>query len=120
MTPSSSFRFALPLAVAVVGVACTTQTSTPTADSGADGAATVDASTDAVTVDAAEPTDPANLQPPPPGQGVHMTTGAFDVPAGTEVQDCYFFQVSALEQAAGLPTTLPIDVHRVQIVQKAG
>ncbi len=67
-----------------------------------------------------EPTDPSQLQPPPSGQGVQLKTDLFTVPASTEVQNCYFFQVSQLEQQFGLATDKPLDVHRVQIVQKAG
>jgi hypothetical protein len=65
-------------------------------------------------------TDPAKLQPPPSGQGVQLKTEAFTVAAGQEVQNCYFFKVSDLEQAAGMQADQPLDVHRVQIVQKAG
>ena len=67
-----------------------------------------------------EPTDPGTLAAPPQGQGVQMKTPAFDVDADTEVQNCYFFRVSDLEKAAALPTDQPIEVHRVQIVEKAG
>ncbi len=49
-----------------------------------------------------------------------MKIAAFPVPANTEIQSCYFYKVSDLEQAAGLPTDQPIEVHRVQIVQTAG
>jgi hypothetical protein len=65
-------------------------------------------------------TDPAALSAPPSGQGVQLKTAAFDVPANTEVQSCYFFKVSDLEAAAGAPADQPIEVHRVQIVQKPG
>jgi hypothetical protein len=64
--------------------------------------------------------NPAQLQAPPPGHGVQMKTDAFAVPMGTELQSCYFFKVSDLEQAAGLDPSQPIEVHRVQIVQLAG
>jgi len=67
-----------------------------------------------------DPTDPSQLSPPPSGQGVQMLTNAFAVPAGTEIQACYFFKVSDLEQAAGMDPTQPLEVHRVQIVQKPG
>ncbi len=67
-----------------------------------------------------EPTDPSHLAPPAKGQGVQVLTNAFAVPPSTEVQACYFFRVSDLAKAAGLDPTKPIDVHRVQIVQKAG
>jgi hypothetical protein len=117
MTYALRLHLALSLAAAVLNVACTTETSAPAKPAAEAGAPDTG---NAGPSDAAEPTDPANLAAPPQGQGVHMTTGPFDVAAGTEVQDCFFFQVSALEQAAGLPTTQPIDVHRVQIVQKVG
>jgi hypothetical protein len=42
------------------------------------------------------------------------------VAAGTEVQSCYFFKVSDLASAGGFDPTQPVDVHRVQIVQRAG
>jgi hypothetical protein len=57
---------------------------------------------------------------PPQGQGVQMKTPAFDVPPDSELQGCYFFKVSDLEAAAGLPTDQPIEVHRVEIIQKVG
>jgi hypothetical protein len=47
-------------------------------------------------------------------------TDAFTIPAGTEIQACYFFKVSDLAQAAGMDPTQPLQVHRVQIVQKPG
>jgi hypothetical protein len=67
-----------------------------------------------------EPTDPAQLDAPASGDGVQMKTDAFTVPAGTELQGCYFFKVSDLAAAAGVDPTQPLDVHRVEIVQKAG
>jgi hypothetical protein len=66
------------------------------------------------------PTDPATLAPPSDGQGVQLKTPAFEVAADMEIQNCYFFKVSDLEKAAGLPTDQPIEVHRVQIVETAG
>ncbi len=77
-------------------------------------------------VDAAEPppdagpTDPGALAPPPAGLGIQMITDAFPVPAGTELQSCYFFKVSDLAAAAGFDPGKPLDVHRVQVVQKPG
>jgi hypothetical protein len=48
-------------------------------------------------------------------------TNAFNVPAGTEVQACYFFKVSDLMAAAGWdPSATSIQVHRIQVVQKPG
>jgi hypothetical protein len=64
--------------------------------------------------------DPAALMPPPAGQGLQMKLEPFAVPAGTEVQSCYFFKVSDLASASGFDPAQPVDVHRVQIVQKAG
>ncbi len=64
--------------------------------------------------------DPAALTAPPAGQGVQLKTGAFAVDPNTEVQNCYFFKVSDLEAEAGLPTDQPLEVHRVQVVQKPG
>jgi hypothetical protein len=49
-----------------------------------------------------------------------MKTAAFTVATGTEVQNCYFFRVSDLEMAAGMPTDQSLWVSRVQIVQKPG
>jgi hypothetical protein len=64
--------------------------------------------------------DPGSLAPPPAGQGIQMKTDAFAVPASTELQSCYFFKVSDLASAAGLDPAQPIDVHRVEVVQKPG
>jgi hypothetical protein len=69
---------------------------------------------------AEEPTDPGQLPAPPSGQGLQMKTDAFGVAPGTEVQNCYFFRVADLAQSAGFPAGQPINVHRVQIVQKVG
>jgi hypothetical protein len=50
-----------------------------------------------------------------------MKTDAFHVPAGTELQACYFFKVSDLMAAAGYdPSVTSIPVHRIQVVQKDG
>jgi hypothetical protein len=54
------------------------------------------------------------------GQGVQMLTDAFTVPPGHEIQDCYFFKVADLLKQAGMDPTKPLDVHRVQIVQRSG
>ncbi|MGH7293675.1 MAG: hypothetical protein ACRELB_02020, partial [Polyangiaceae bacterium] len=66
------------------------------------------------------PTDPSQLAPPPSGQGIQLMTQAFDVPAGEEVQACYFYKVSDLLAANGMDPTQPLDLHRIQIVQKPG
>lgn len=65
-------------------------------------------------------TDPEALQAPPKGQGFQFKTDAFAVPPGTEEQDCYFFKVSDLIAAGGLPAGQPAELHRIQFVQKVG
>ncbi len=65
-------------------------------------------------------TDPALLQPPAAGTGFQMKTDSFEVPPGTEEQDCFFFKVGDLATAAGMPAGQPVNLHRVQIVQKEG
>ena len=74
----------------------------------------------AASPDAGEPTDPSQLPPPAAGTGVKMVTDAFTVPAGEELQVCYFFKVSDLLQANGMDPTQPLELHRVQVVQKPG
>lgn len=64
--------------------------------------------------------DPAHLDPPPSGQGFQFETGEFEVPLGTEEQDCYFFQVKDLAKAGGLDPTKPVNLHRVEIAQRDG
>ncbi len=64
--------------------------------------------------------DLAQLDPPPTGQGFQFGTPEFIVPAGTEEQDCYFFQVKDLEKAAGLDPTKPVNLHHVQVAQTVG
>jgi hypothetical protein len=49
-----------------------------------------------------------------------MKTEAFAVAAGTEVQSCYFFKVRDLASANGFDPIQPLNVHRVQIVQRPG
>lgn len=93
---SSLKRLLLPLPAVVIWLACSPSTPNP------------------------PPVDPSSLAPPPQGQGMQMKTGNFDVAAGNEVQDCYFFKVSDLEAAGGLPTDQSAFLHRVQIVQKPG
>lgn len=70
-----------------------------------------------------EPTptpDPAQIDPPAPGQGFQLHTPTFDVPAGAEKQDCYFFRVSDLAKANGLDPASPHFIHRVQLSQRDG
>lgn len=65
-------------------------------------------------------TDPAALSAPPPGQGFQLKTDLFSVGPGEEVQNCYFFRVRDVAKANGMPDSEPVNLHRVQIVQKAG
>ncbi len=65
-------------------------------------------------------TDPSKLSPPEPGKGFQFKTPSFAVPAGVEEQSCYFFKLSELAQAGGMPAGEAINLHRVQIVQRAG
>lgn len=65
------------------------------------------------------PGDPAQLDPPPAGQGFQITTGEISVAPGAEVQNCYFFKVRDLATAGGLPSA-KVNLHRVQIAQTIG
>jgi hypothetical protein len=65
-------------------------------------------------------TDPSQLTAPPQGQGFQLKTGEFPVAASTEVQDCYFFKVRDLAASGGLDPNGPVELHRVQAVQKVG
>ena len=67
-----------------------------------------------------EATDPSQLDAPASGQGVQLKTDLFTVPAGTEVQACYFFKVADLLKEGGMDATKPLELHRVEIVQKPG
>ena len=64
--------------------------------------------------------DPSELAAPPAGEGFQMQTEDISVAPGNEVQDCYFFKVSELAAAAGLPADRPVNLHRVQIAQRDG
>jgi hypothetical protein len=64
--------------------------------------------------------DPAHIDAPPSGQGFQLGTADFEVPQGTEEQDCYFFKVSDLAKAGGLDPALPVNLHRIQIAQRIG
>jgi hypothetical protein len=48
-----------------------------------------------------------------------MLIPPFDVGPGQEVQNCYFFKVSDLETAAGMPSG-PLPVNRIQTVETPG
>jgi len=60
------------------------------------------------------------LDPPPVGQGVQITSPAIAIPAGTEIQNCYFFKVSDLLSKAGLDPTSTLNLHHIQVSQKIG
>src|SRR5689334_8323374 len=64
--------------------------------------------------------DPAQLDPPPAGQGFQISTEDTVVASGEEVQDCYFYRVSDLLAEAGLAADAPFDLHRIQIAQRDG
>jgi hypothetical protein len=65
-------------------------------------------------------TDPAQLDPPPQGQGFQLETETIKVEPGVEQQDCYFFRVRDLAAQNGLNPDAPVYLHRVQIAQRAG
>jgi hypothetical protein len=64
--------------------------------------------------------NPDDLQPPPSGEGVQFATPDITVAAGDEIQNCYFFQVKDLEAMGGIDAAKPLNLHEVQIAQKAG
>lgn len=72
--------------------------------------------------DDAEPLahDPSQLKAPAPGTGFQFRTELFSVAPGDEVQDCYFYKISDLAKAGGLPENEPVNLHRVQLVQTDG
>jgi len=66
------------------------------------------------------PVTPENLQAPAQGQGFQFRTHLFQVNAGEEVQDCYFFKIRDLARQGGLPEDEPVNLHRIQMVQREG
>ncbi len=62
-----------------------------------------------VACDTKDPLD-VQLAPPATGQGFQLSTPAFDVPAGAEVQDCYFVAAPDVETW----------VHRIVVAQNPG
>ena len=70
--------------------------------------------------DAPVPPTTETLQAPAAGQGFQFRTPLFQVNAGEEVQDCYFFKVRDLAKQGGLPENEPVNLHRIQMVQRAG
>ena len=65
-------------------------------------------------------TDPAQLDPPPAGAGFQVQTEDIEVPSGVEQQDCYFFRIRDLAEAAGMNPDEPVNLNRVQIAQRDG
>ena len=64
--------------------------------------------------------DPSKLEAPLKGQGFQLRTPTFSVEPGQERQDCYFFKVRDLAAGNGLDPDQPVNLHRVQIVQRDG
>jgi hypothetical protein len=71
-------------------------------------------------VEGESPLLPSDLAPPATGQGFQLKTELFSVEPGEEIQDCYFFRVRDLARQGGLPENEPVNLHRVQMVQRAG
>ena len=67
-----------------------------------------------------EPADPAQLAPPPAGQGFQIVTEEIEVAPGDEVQDCYFYRIRDLAALGGVDPSEPFNLHRVQIGQRVG
>lgn len=67
-----------------------------------------------------EVADPSKLAAPRAGEGFQFTTGLFQVGPGEEIQDCYFYKIRDLAKAAGLPEAEPVNLHRIEIVQRDG
>lgn len=65
-------------------------------------------------------TDPSKLGAPLQGQGFQFRTELFPVGPGEEIQDCYFYRVRDLARANGMPENEPVNLHRIQIVQRDG
>src|SRR5262245_44056605 len=67
-----------------------------------------------------KPEDAAQLEPPQGGQGFQFQTEDITLDVGVEEQDCYFFKVSELAEKGGLDPTKPVNLHRIQVAQRAG
>jgi hypothetical protein len=75
--------------------------------------------------DSTEPTDteePAwdGKSAPPAGEGFQFQTQDTVVEPGHEAQDCYFFKISELAKAGGLPEDEPVHLHKIQLHQEEG
>jgi len=60
------------------------------------------------------------LAPPPSGEGFQLTTGDFEVPAGNDVQACYFFKVKDIAERFGYRGDEPLILRRTEIAYKVG
>ena len=67
-----------------------------------------------------KPEDAAHLEPPQAGEGFQFQTEDIELPSGTEEQDCYFFKVSELAKQGGMDPEKPVNLHRIQVAQRAG
>jgi len=67
-----------------------------------------------------KPEDPAQLAPPPTGQGFQFETQDIAVASGVEEQDCYFYKVSDLAAKGGLDPSKPVNLHQIQVAQRSG
>lgn len=55
--------------------------------------------------------DALTLEPPPPGEGVQLRVGPFDVARGAEIQRNYYMK---------LPSEADVDVRRIQVAMREG
>jgi hypothetical protein len=67
-----------------------------------------------------DPDPETPLEPPPEGQGLQIRTGPQPVDAGIEAQNCFFYKVGDLMKKAGLDSSKPLNLNRVQIAQSEG
>jgi hypothetical protein len=68
----------------------------------------------------AAPEDPSKLDAPAAGKGFQFESEDTAVASGVEEQDCYFYKVSDLAKAGGLDPSKPVNLHQVQVAQRAG
>ncbi len=67
---------------------------------------------------APEPTTP--LDAPEKGKGFQIAVPEFEVAAGDEIQNCYFYKVKDLLAQGGLDPTKSLNLHEIQIRQNSG
>jgi hypothetical protein len=67
-----------------------------------------------------QPITPDKLQAPLKGEGFQIKTQLFSVAPGEEIQDCYFFNIRELAKQGGLPENEPVNLNRINIVQRDG